>query len=123
MFYADYSFASEDGINVSAAGSQKAVGPKPENVGTVSRGSYSYTSPEGLAITVNWVADENGFQAKGDHLPVAPPMPEHVRRQIAAATQLAAATAEAPAKFNRDAPNVSAFSASEGKADGNYSFA
>jgi hypothetical protein len=78
-----YSFASEDGIQVEANGFQKRVGPKPEDVGAVSRGSYSYTSPEGFLITVNWVADENGFQAKGDHLPVAPPMPQHVVKMLA----------------------------------------
>jgi hypothetical protein len=56
------------------SGNLRNVEPKPED--TVSRGSYSYTSPEGQLITVNWVADENGFQATGDHLPTPPPMPE-----------------------------------------------
>jgi len=46
--------------------------------GPVKNGSYSYTAPDGTLITVNWVADENGFQATGDHLPVAPPMPDCV---------------------------------------------
>ncbi len=32
-----YSFASEDGIQVEANGFQKRVGPKPEDVGAVSR--------------------------------------------------------------------------------------
>merc|ERR1712071_349408 len=53
-------------------GEQKQIGDKPEEVGTVSRGSYSYEL-EGVTYTVNWVADENGFQASGAHLPVAPP--------------------------------------------------
>jgi hypothetical protein len=40
----------------------------------VSRGSYSYISPEGIPITVNYVADdEGGFQPQGDHLPTPPP--------------------------------------------------
>ena len=51
---------------------QKQIGEKPEERGTVSRGSYSYTDPEGRVLTVTWVADENGFQASGAHLPVAP---------------------------------------------------
>merc|ERR1711911_276326 len=42
-----------------------------------SRGSYSYEL-EGVTYTVNWVADENGFQPTGAHLPVSPAMPEHV---------------------------------------------
>ena len=61
----------------------KQVGPKPEDSGIVSRGSYSYTSPEGQVITVNWIADENGFQPSGDHLPTPPPMPPHVIKLLA----------------------------------------
>ena len=62
---------------------QKQIGEKPEERGTVSRGTYSYTEPEGRVITVNWVADENGFQASGAHLPVAPPTPDHVVKLLA----------------------------------------
>ena len=78
-----YSYESANGIKVEEAGEQKQVGEKPEEKGTVSKGSYSYTSPEGTVITVNWVADENGFQATGDHLPTPPPMPEHVVKLLA----------------------------------------
>ena len=77
------SFESADGIKVEASGSQKKVGPKPEDIGTVSKGSYSYTAPDGTPITVNWVADENGFQPTGNHLPTPPPMPEHVVKMLA----------------------------------------
>merc|ERR1712200_155072 len=55
---------------------------KPEEAGTVSKGQFSY--PEGsVTYTVSWVADENGFQATGDHLPTPPPMPEHVVKLLA----------------------------------------
>lgn len=77
------SFESADGTKVSESGSQKQVGPKPEDIGTVSKGSYSYTSPDGVVLTVSWIADENGFQATGDHLPTPPPMPEHVVKMLA----------------------------------------
>ena len=63
-------FESEDGTKVEESGSQKVIG---EESGTVSKGSYSFTV-EGVTYTVNWIADENGFQATGDHIPtVAPP--------------------------------------------------
>jgi len=46
------------------------------------QGSYSYTSPEGIPITVTYVADENGFQASGDHLPTSPPIPEAIQKSL-----------------------------------------
>ena len=76
-------FESEDGVKVAESGSQKQIGEKPEEAGTVAKGSYSYTSPEGTVITVTWVADENGFQPTGDHLPTPPPVPEHVVKLLA----------------------------------------
>ncbi len=75
-------FESEDGIKVEAAGNQKQVGSSPEEIGTVQRGSYSYTAPDGTLISVSWTADENGFRASGAHLPVAPPMPDHVVKML-----------------------------------------
>ncbi|KAK4019064.1 LOW QUALITY PROTEIN: larval cuticle protein LCP-22 [Daphnia magna] len=78
-----YSFESEDGTKMEESGNQKQVGPKPEDIGTVSKGSYSFATPDGVVLTVNWVADENGFQATGDHLPTPPPMPEHVVKMLA----------------------------------------
>merc|ERR1712191_15523 len=73
---------TENGISVSESGVQKQIGDKLEEAGTVSQGKYSY--PEaGVAYTVTWVADENGFQAAGAHLPTPPPMPAHVVKILA----------------------------------------
>ena len=107
------SFESEDGTKVEESGSQKKIGPDPEDVGPVSRGAYSYVDPDGLTITVEWTADENGFQATGAHIPTPPPLPEHVRRQISA-IQLAATAGETHAKLDR---------VIEGKGNGGYIFA
>jgi Insect cuticle protein len=45
-----------------------------QQVGTESilsvKGSYSYTAPDGQVITVNYIADQNGFQP--DNLPKGP---------------------------------------------------
>merc|ERR1711928_89811 len=66
----------------SARAESKQIGDKPEEAGTVSKGQFSY--PEGsVTYTVSWVADVNGFQATGDHLPTPPPMPEHVVKLLA----------------------------------------
>jgi hypothetical protein len=50
-----------------------------ESPATITKtGSYSYTSPEGIPITLNWEAGPEGFHASGAHLPTPPPVPvEH----------------------------------------------
>merc|ERR1711928_218471 len=63
-----FSYETENGISVSESGVQKQIGDNPE-------GAVTYT--------ITWVADENGFQATGDHLPTPPPMPEHVVKLLA----------------------------------------
>lgn len=45
-------------------------------------GSFSYTSPEGQVITLNYVADENGFHPSGDHLPTPPPIPVEILKSL-----------------------------------------
>merc|ERR1712235_108994 len=77
-----YSFEGANGIKLNEEGEQKRFGNEPEEVGSIARGSYSYEL-DGVTYTVNWVADENGFQPTGAHLPVAPPMPEYVVKMLA----------------------------------------
>merc|ERR1712126_176163 len=77
-----YNFEAANSIKMSEEGEQKYFGDKEESYGSVSRGSYSYEL-EGVTYTINWVADENGFQPTGNHLPVAPPMPEYVVKMLA----------------------------------------
>ncbi|XP_055540682.1 endocuticle structural glycoprotein SgAbd-2-like [Wyeomyia smithii] len=74
-----FSFETGDGTKVQDEGEIKTLPvSKPNGTGTeqvavsVQRGSYSYKAPDGTPISVQWTADENGFQAQGDHLPVAP---------------------------------------------------
>ena len=43
-------------------GEMRLVG---EDEVVVMRGSYSYIGADGLSYIVDWVADENGFQASG----------------------------------------------------------
>ena len=62
-------------------GAQKQI--TPEDSGATSRGSWSYNSPEGEKIALTFVADENGFQPQGAHLPVAPEPSPAIKRALA----------------------------------------
>ena len=53
-----YSYTSGDGSQQQAKGYVKNVGQK--DLAQVVQGSYSYISPDGTPITVNYIADENG---------------------------------------------------------------
>lgn len=44
-----------------------------KNAGSISvQGTVSWIGPDGEHYTLNYLADENGFQPEGEHLPVAP---------------------------------------------------
>lgn len=77
-----FSYETENGIKAQEQGEVKNKGSENE-IQTVS-GSYSYTAPDGQVITVTYIADENGFQPSGDHLPTPPPIPEAIAKALAA---------------------------------------
>lgn len=70
-----FSYETENGIKAQEQGELKNKG-SDNAIQTVS-GSYSYTAPDGQLITVTYIADENGFQPTGDHLPTPPPIPKY----------------------------------------------
>lgn len=51
----------------------------------VEKGQYSYTSPEGEQVSVQYVADENGYQVVSANppLPTPPPIPDYILKAIA----------------------------------------
>lgn len=59
------SFETSDGLREDVVGEQKEV---EGGRGTAVQGSYEYTH-NGVHYTVTYTADENGFQAHGDHFP------------------------------------------------------
>ncbi|XP_063361331.1 endocuticle structural glycoprotein SgAbd-2-like [Cydia amplana] len=76
-----YSYETGNGITAQEQGYLKNAGVKDAEA-QVAQGSYSYTSPEGIPITITYVADENGFRAEGAHLPTPPPIPEAILRSL-----------------------------------------
>ncbi|XP_065205371.1 endocuticle structural glycoprotein SgAbd-4-like [Planococcus citri] len=64
------SYETGNGIIVDESGYVKQVGPE---VAQVIQGSSAYTSPEGQVIQLQYIADENGYQPQGAHLPTPPP--------------------------------------------------
>jgi hypothetical protein len=75
------SFETGNGIAAEESGFLKNAG-NPETEAQVAQGSSSYTSPEGQHIRLTYVADENGFQPQGAHLPTSPPIPEPIQRAL-----------------------------------------
>ncbi|XP_037811990.1 larval cuticle protein 65Ag1-like isoform X1 [Lucilia sericata] len=65
-----YAYETSDGNKAEEQGQLKNVGTEEEAI--VVKGSYSFVADDGQTYTVNYVADENGFQPQGAHLPVAP---------------------------------------------------
>ncbi|XP_055529970.1 cuticle protein CP14.6-like [Wyeomyia smithii] len=50
--------------------------------GANAAGEYSYTGPDGVLYRVVYNADTYGFQPQGAHLPVEPPVPDHVLKGL-----------------------------------------
>ncbi|XP_058976703.1 larval cuticle protein 65Ag1-like [Musca domestica] len=65
-----YAFETSDGTKAEAQGQLNNAGSEQEAIAV--RGSFSFVADDGQTYTVNYVADENGFQPQGAHLPVAP---------------------------------------------------
>ncbi|XP_061710360.1 endocuticle structural glycoprotein SgAbd-2 [Cydia pomonella] len=76
-----YSYETGNGIAAQEQGYLKNAGVKDAEA-QVAQGSFSYTSPEGIPISITYVADENGFRAEGAHLPTPPPIPEAILRSL-----------------------------------------
>ncbi|XP_063624709.1 cuticle protein CP14.6-like [Cydia splendana] len=76
-----YGYETSNGIVESASGIVK--NPNSENAALAVNGDYSYPGDDGKLYRVTYVADENGFQPQGEHLPTPPPVPELIARALA----------------------------------------
>ncbi|XP_076651594.1 larval cuticle protein LCP-17-like [Halictus rubicundus] len=76
----DFSYETGNGIKAEEHGQLKQV--NETNSAIVVQGSYSYTLSDGSPVALSYVADENGFQPKGDHLPTPHPIPAGIQRAL-----------------------------------------
>lgn len=72
----NFAYETENGIQAQEQGALKSEDA------IAAQGGFSYTSPEGQQIRIQYTADENGFQPQGDHLPTPPPIPEAILKSI-----------------------------------------
>lgn len=66
----NYNFETSDGTKQEQHGTLKHLSPEEDALQVA--GSFSYVGDDGQTYTITYVADENGFQPQGAHLPVAP---------------------------------------------------
>ncbi|KAH8380793.1 larval cuticle protein 8-like [Drosophila serrata] len=65
-----YNWETSDGQAAQAQGELKNIGSENEAISV--QGSYRFVADDGVTYEVTYIADENGFQPQGAHLPVAP---------------------------------------------------
>ncbi|KAH8266179.1 hypothetical protein KR038_008534 [Drosophila bunnanda] len=64
-----FSFETSDGISREESATLKNPGTPEEAIAV--QGSVDWVGPDGVHYKLNYLADENGFQAQGEHLPQA----------------------------------------------------
>ncbi|XP_018574963.1 endocuticle structural glycoprotein SgAbd-2-like [Anoplophora glabripennis] len=65
------SYETGNGISANEQGTLKNAGNKDAEAEEV-QGNFQYTAPDGTVIQLSYLANEEGFQPQGAHLPVAP---------------------------------------------------
>lgn len=76
-----YSYETGNGIQAQEEGHLKHEDNDAEVM--EARGSFSYTGDDGQVYQVSYVANENGFQPEGAHLPTVPPLIKRALKYIA----------------------------------------
>ncbi|CAG9769044.1 unnamed protein product [Ceutorhynchus assimilis] len=71
-----WNYESADGSSQQQVGQQLAEG------GQAVQGVAQWYDPQGTVHTLQYVADENGYQPNSDDLPVAPEVPASVMRAL-----------------------------------------
>lgn len=76
-----YNYETGNGIQAREEGQLVKTADDKEDALRV-QGSFSYPDPKNRPIALSYVADENGFQPAGEHLPIAPPVPSEILRAL-----------------------------------------
>lgn len=76
----NYIYETGNGIQVQEDGHLNNVGTDSEVL--EARGTFSFTDTDGQIYQITYVADENGFQPEGAHLPTAPPVPPQIQKAL-----------------------------------------
>lgn len=76
-----YLYETDNGLNVKEEGQPKQIDGSDDLAMQV-QGGYQYTAPDGEVISMSYIANENGFQPTGDHIPTPPPVPELIQRAL-----------------------------------------
>jgi len=76
-----YLYETDNGLNVKEQGQPRQI-EGSDDLAMQVQGGYQYTAPDGTAISMSYVANENGFQPQGDHIPTPPPVPELIQRAL-----------------------------------------
>lgn len=64
--FLNQAYETSNGIQANEQGNLKQI---EQEQGIAAQGEFSYSAPDGTPIKVTYIADENGFQPTGDHLP------------------------------------------------------
>ncbi|XP_011563889.2 larval cuticle protein LCP-17 [Plutella xylostella] len=78
-----YAYETSNGIAAQESGVLKNAGR--ENEALEVQGSNQYTAPDGTPVQITYVANENGYQPQGAHLPTPPPaqpIPDYILRSL-----------------------------------------
>lgn len=74
-----YAYETADGVQAQEQGVLRDDGQEGSQQ---SQGSFSFTAPDGNQYSISYIADENGFQPQGAHLPTPPPIPEEILKAL-----------------------------------------
>ncbi|XP_019878613.1 endocuticle structural glycoprotein SgAbd-8-like [Aethina tumida] len=77
-----YEWSYETGNQITAQEQGQLKNAGSENEAEEVQGQYSYEAPDGTKISLQYVANENGFQPVGDHIPTPPPIPPAIQKAL-----------------------------------------